>query len=98
MKGESSRGRSIPTWFLESLDASQQAEGTLRYVLLELRHLLESEDLESDLRGKLEGFQLALEEAAGRLTILQTGAREALDRFLAESEGSKLQRNNSIRK
>jgi hypothetical protein len=94
MKGESPRHRSIPTWFLESLDASQQAEGALRYLLLELRHILQSEDIEPTLRSKLEGFQLALEEAAGRLTILQTGAREALDRFLTESEGPELRRTN----
>jgi hypothetical protein len=94
MKGESPRRRNIPSWFLESLDATQQAEGTLRYVLLELRHILESEDIEPALRSKLEGFQVALEQAAGGLTILQTGARETLDRFLAESEGPELRRIN----
>jgi hypothetical protein len=94
MKGESRRRQRVPTWFLESLDATQQAEGTLRYVLLELRHILESEDMEPALRSTLEGFQLALEQAAGRLTILQTDARETLDRFLAESEGPERRRIN----
>jgi hypothetical protein len=81
---------------VESLDASQHAEGALRYVLLELRHILESEDLEPDLRGKLEGLQLTLEEAAGRLTILQTEARETIDRLLAEPKGSRLRRDNGL--
>jgi hypothetical protein len=85
MKKSNDKHRSIPHWFLESLDASQQAEGALRYVLLELRHILQTGDLDPTLRSQLEGFQMALEQATGRLTILQTGAKEALDRFLDQS-------------
>jgi hypothetical protein len=85
MKPRNPRRRNIPQWFLDSLEASQQAEGALRYVLLELRHIRQAEDLDPSLRSQLDGFQVALEQAAGRLTILQTNAKEALDAFLEQS-------------
>jgi hypothetical protein len=88
MTKRSPRRRSIPIWFLESLDASQETEGALRYVLLELRHIQQSSELDASLQAQLARFQAALEQAAGRLTILQSSTRDALDRFLEEPGGA----------
>jgi hypothetical protein len=78
---------SVPEWFFESLEASQQAEGALRTVRLELRHLLTSTDLDAEASMRLKETLAALDRASGRLTILQASARNALDQILKQNTG-----------
>lgn len=65
-------------WFLDGLDATQSVEGTLRNLVLDLRHSLASRRLEPDLRGELEAQLRLLEKAVGRIYQLQTGAADVL--------------------
>lgn len=65
-------------WFLDGLDATQRVEGTLRNLVLDLRHSLASRRLEPDLRRELEQQLRLLEKAVGRVCELQTGAADVL--------------------
>jgi hypothetical protein len=77
----------VPKWFFECLEASQRAEGCVRTVRLELRHLLRSTALDAETRTRLEENLAALDRASGRLTILQASARNALDEILNQKTG-----------
>jgi hypothetical protein len=71
--------RDLSQWFLDSLDAAQEAEGTVRNVVLELRHLLLSSELNGATREDLARLLVGLEQATGRLTLVQVSAKKALD-------------------
>ena len=75
----------LSTWFLASLDTTQEAEGALRNVLLDLRHLLQADALEHGTRTQLERMLAGLEQTAGSLALLQSFARGALDEVLERS-------------
>lgn len=70
-------------WFLDSLDAAQRAEGSLRSVRLGLLSVLQSQMVDEEVRVNLERLLGGLEQATGSLTILQTSARNALDEALS---------------
>jgi hypothetical protein len=65
-------------WFLDGLDATQSVEGTLRNLVLDLRHSLASRRLEPDLRRELEQQLRLLEKAVGRVCQLQSRAADVL--------------------
>lgn len=82
--------RDFSLWFLDSLDAAQEAEGTVRNVALELRHLLLSSELNDATREDLSRLLVGLEQATGRLTLVQVSAKKALDGLQPENRSALL--------
>lgn len=82
--------RDLSQWFLDSLDAAQEAEGTVRNVVLELRHLLMSSELTDATREDLSRLLVGLEQATGRLTLVQVSAKNALDGLQLQSQSAPL--------
>ncbi len=82
--------RDLSQWFLDSLDAAQEAEGTVRNVVLELRHLLISSELNDATREELSRLLVGLEQATGRLTLVQASAKNALDGLQLQQKGAGL--------
>lgn len=86
MTKSDARTRTLYRWFLDSLDTTQETEGALRNALLDLRHMLQGKGLSDELRSQLDQTVSVLEQVAGRLTILQESAGNALNE-LRESVG-----------
>jgi hypothetical protein len=82
--------RDLSQWFLDSLDAAQEAEGTVRNVVLELRHLLMSSELNDTTREDLSRLLVGLEQATGRLTLVQVSAKKAFDGLQLEGQSAPL--------
>lgn len=75
----------IPEWYLETFQVVQHLDGGLRSAEMELREVIETEDLDERVRAEMQGVLEALHSIKGSLVLVDMTAREVLDQILSEA-------------
>jgi hypothetical protein len=79
------KAKSIPEWYLQTLQLVLQIDGGLRNLEVKLREAIDMKGMDQRVRAEMQGVLDSIHGIKGGLALVDMTAREELDRVLCNA-------------